>query len=152
MDKNRNSEKVRWEDTVTWVGIVAGSIIRQSGKYLLVQEKKGKAYGKWNLPAGYVDKGESIEAAAVREAHEETGYKVELGPEIGLYHEGPSSTVKHIFRARIVGGDLRVQPEEILDAKWLSYDEIKQLHGDGQIRADWIFDVVGKVEAGSDQD
>lgn len=59
-------------------GVVAGCVIKKDGNYLLVQERQPKVYGKWNLPAGHVDKDETIEQAAVREAKEETGYEVEL--------------------------------------------------------------------------
>ncbi len=40
-----DSDQTKWEDTVEWVGIIAGCIIKQDGKYLLVQEKQPKAYG-----------------------------------------------------------------------------------------------------------
>ncbi len=59
-----NEQQSKWEDTVAWVGVVAGCVIRRDSTYLLVQEKQKKAYGLWNLPAGYVDKGETIEQAA----------------------------------------------------------------------------------------
>ena len=98
-----------WEASVQWVGIVAGCVIERDGKYLLVQEKQPKAYGLWNLPAGYVDKGEDIESAAIREAKEETGLEVKLAGEIGVWHEDVKRPVKHAFRAIVVGGDLLAQ-------------------------------------------
>ena len=135
-----------WENSVEWIGVVAGSVIKKDGKYLLVQEKQPKAYGLWNLPAGYVDKGEEVEAAAVREAKEESGYDVKLDGLIGLYHETTKEPVKHIFRAHIVGGELRAQEDEILDVKWLTYDEVKTLNSEGKLRAAFIFEVISKVE------
>ena len=57
-----------WAKTVQWVGVVAGCLIEKDGRYLLVQEKQARAYGLWNLPAGYVDKGEALEAAGCRNA------------------------------------------------------------------------------------
>jgi ADP-ribose pyrophosphatase YjhB (NUDIX family) len=35
--------------------VVAGVVVKQDGKYLLVQEKKPEAHGLWNLPAGRVE-------------------------------------------------------------------------------------------------
>jgi 8-oxo-dGTP pyrophosphatase MutT (NUDIX family) len=138
--------QAEWEKSVEWVGVVAGCLIRKDNKYLLVQEKQPKAYGLWNLPGGHVDKGEDIEAAALREAKEESGYDVELVDEIAIYHESTGRPVKHIFSAKIVGGKLLPQPEEILDVKWLTFDEIRDLQKNGKIRAPWIWDLINKLE------
>ena len=108
-----------WEASVERVGIVAGCVIHRDGRYLLVQEKQEKVYGLWNLPAGYVDKGEEIEQAAVREAKEESGFDIELVRELGIFHESSKRPVKHIFEAHVTGGELKVQIDEILDVKWL---------------------------------
>lgn len=135
------------QHTDALVSIVAGCVIKKDGKYLLVQEKLPKAYGLWNLPAGHVDKGETIEQAAVREVKEEAGYDVRLLKKIGVYHESADSSVKHVFLAEITGGELAVQAGEILDAKWLTYAEIQALHDDGKIRAELVFDSITKIEA-----
>lgn len=137
-----------WEASIAWSRVVAGCVIRRKdGKYLLVQEAQSKVYGLWNLPAGHVDKGESIEEAALREVHEETGYEVELVDKIDIYHETIESPVRHAFRAKIIGGELRAQEGEILDAKWFSYDEITQMRQDGKLRVEWIYDAMTRVEA-----
>jgi 8-oxo-dGTP diphosphatase len=138
--------QTKWEDGVEWVGIVAGCVIGRDGKYLLVQEKQQKVYGLWGVPAGFVDKGETIPEAAVREVKEESGYDVELGREIGVYHESTGRPVKHIFEAQIVGGELKIQAEEILDAKWLTYTEIEQLKSHQRLRAPWLWDAITEVE------
>jgi 8-oxo-dGTP pyrophosphatase MutT (NUDIX family) len=138
-----------WEASIAWSKVVAGCVIRQDdGKYLLVQEKQPKVYGLWNLPAGHVDKGEAIEDAAIREAKEETGYDVELGDKIGIYHETIESPVRHAFNARIVGGALNIQEDEILDAGWFSYEEITTMRRDGKLRVEWIYDAITRVESG----
>lgn len=135
-----------WEASVQWIGIVAGCIIKQDSKYLMVQEAKPKIYGLWNIPAGYVDKGEDVQEAAVREAKEESGYDVQLDGLINLYHDTTSEPLKHAYRAHVIGGELKPQEGEILDVKWLSYDEIKALNDDGKIRAGWIFKAITAVE------
>jgi len=135
-----------WEKTVQWVGIVADCVIKQGDKYLLIQEKNPKAYGLWNIPAGYVDKGETIEAAAVREVKEESGYDVALDGPIGVWHESSTKPVRHAFRAHITGGELHTQPDEILDAKWLTYAEISQLNDAGKIRNSWIWEAITRAE------
>lgn len=107
--------------------IVAGVVIHQDNKYLLVQERQPKAYKKWNLPAGKVDKGETIEQAAIREAKEEVGYDVELGSKLLVVHVSIDTPVLHAFEAKITGGTLVFPKGELLDAKWFSYEEIKTL-------------------------
>lgn len=139
-----------WEQSVQWVGIVTGCVIKKDGKYLLIQEKQERAYGLWNLPLGYVDKGEEIEAAAVRETKEESGYEVELDGKIGIYHENISRPVKHIFKARILGGELKIPEDEILNAKWLTYAEVERLHNEDKLRAQCIFDAITQLEKSSD--
>lgn len=139
-----------WEASIAWSKVVAGCVIRRDdGKYLLVQEKQPKVYGLWNLPAGHVDKGETIEDAAVREAKEESGYDVELGNKIGIYHETVDSPVRHAFVARVIGGQLKIEPEEILDVKWFSYDEIAKMKQEGKLRVEWINDAIMRVESGA---
>src|SRR4051812_40846775 len=98
-----------WEQSVEWVGIVAGCLVEKDNKFLFVQEKQPKVYGLWNLPAGYVDKGEQIAEAAKREVLEETGYEVKVLDEIDIYHESVGRPVKHIFKAEITGGNLKKQ-------------------------------------------
>jgi len=118
--------------------LVAGCILQKDGKYLLVQEKLPKAYGKWNLPAGHVDPGESTVDAAVREVKEETGLTVIAGKEVFFEAIPEREREFHIFTAQIVGGTLSVAPEEILDAQWFSIDEIYQLQKDDQLRSEWM--------------
>lgn len=140
-----------WEASIAWSKVVAGCVIRrEDSKYLLVQEKQKHVYGLWNIPAGHVDKGETIENAAIREVNEETGYNVKLVSKIDIYHETIDSAVKHAFRASVVGGELKVQPEEILDADWFSFDEITNMNENNKLRDEWIYDAVSRVEANTD--
>ena len=77
---------------------------------LLVCRGEPPFEGYWALPAGYIEADESVEEAAVRECHEETGLDVELLELFGVYSfpEGPvQSGIIIFFRARPVGGVLR---------------------------------------------
>ncbi len=112
------------------VAVIAGVLLNQNGKVLLVQEKQTKAHGQWSFPAGHVDTGETIEEAAIREAKEESGYDVELDQALPVIHRSADSPVLHAFAARIVGGQLHLPPDEILDAKWFTPSEIRALGPD----------------------
>ena len=56
------------EKPIAHTFVVAGVVLEHDGTYLLVQEKQPRAYGLWNLPAGRVDEGDTIEQTAVKEA------------------------------------------------------------------------------------
>lgn len=126
------------------VYVIAGVLIEQEGRFLLIQEKKPEVYGQWNLPAGKVDVGETIEEAAIREAKEECGYDVELIRKIGIYQKEATKHVKHAFLAKIIGGELRFPDDEILDAKWFTVNEIKDMKD--QVREGWAIQVLSDLK------
>jgi ADP-ribose pyrophosphatase YjhB (NUDIX family) len=122
------------------INVVAGVLLELEGKYLLVQEKQPKAYKKWNLPAGKVDVGETLEEATVREAQEETGFEVRLLHKIGIYQNLAQEPVKHIYKAEIVGGKLAIPENEMLDARWFTVAEIKDMKD--QLRNAFVLDSI----------
>lgn len=132
------------EENLILTAIVAGVVIKKDGKYLLVQEKQPKAYGLWNFPAGKVEEGYSIEETAVKEAKEESGYDVELLREIAVFHENINRPVAHAFEARIIGGELQYPEDEILDARWFTSDEIKNMKE--KLRGEWILAAITILE------
>jgi len=115
---------------VLTVEVIAGVVLLQDGKILLVQEKQAACYGKWSIPAGHVEVGESIEQAAVRETREETGFNVQLGRKLGIWQEQAGQSVKHCFLATITGGELHIPSDEILDARWFSLKEIEVMESE----------------------
>jgi len=131
-------------DGLAYTFMVAGVVLFKDGKYLLVQEKKASCYGKWNLPAGKIDEGYSIEETAIKEAKEETGFDVELGEKVGIYQDKVDDPVKHIFEAKIIGGQLTVPKDEILDAKWFKLQEI--LDKKEEMRVPCVWEAIEKFE------
>lgn len=126
------------------VEVVAGVVLKKDNKYLLLQEKQPKAYMLWNFPAGKIDLGESLEEAAIRETKEESGYDVELVREIKIFHEKSISAVKHVFEGKIIGGELKFPEDEMFDAKWFTYEEIKNMKD--KLRGEWILDTINILE------
>lgn len=120
--------------------LAAGCVIVKNGKYLLVQEKKERVRGLWNLPAGRVDYGDSLEKTAVKEAKEETGYDVKIIHKIDIFQDKAEQPAKHAFLAKIVGGELNIPKDEILDAKWFSYDEVLTMRD--TLRDDWVIRAI----------
>ncbi len=132
------------EKPVVTVCVVAAVVLKKDGKYLLVQEKQPKAYGLWNLPAGKVDIGETIEEAAVREAREESGFVVKILRKLDIYQAQATEWPKHVFEGEIIRGELKFPKAEMLDARWFSFEEIKIMKD--KLRAPWILEALTSFE------
>lgn len=126
------------------MAVVACAVIKKDSRYLLVQEKQPIAYGLWGFPGGRVDIGDTIEQTAIKEAKEESGYDIELIRKIDILQELATEAPKHFFEARIVGGELQYPDDEILDAKWFTFDEIKQMKE--KLRGNWVIDAITLLE------
>jgi len=107
--------------------IVCGNIVIQNNQILLIQEKQEKAYKKWWLPAGKLDPGETLTECAVREGKEETGYDMKLKKLLGIFNPVKNKPLFFIFISEIVSGEMTIDPDEILDIKWVPIDEIMKL-------------------------
>jgi 8-oxo-dGTP diphosphatase len=102
--------------------VVAGTIPEQDGRVLLTRRSINPGLGLWTFPGGFVDFGESVTDAAVRETFEETGLKVEL---TGLHnvYSYPAAPVIVIYRASVVGGTLTTCDENDC-LEWVAADDI----------------------------
>ena len=106
--------------------VIVSALLEKDGKYLLVQERKGKNYGKWNIPAGHLEPNETIFEGAIREVSEETGYKTKLTGIIEIFNRKSIDDVVMgiVFKAEIIEGELNFNNEELLDVKWFSHEVI----------------------------
>jgi ADP-ribose pyrophosphatase YjhB (NUDIX family) len=86
----------------------ADTIIEIGDRFVLI-ERKYPPYG-WAIPGGFVDYGETVEQAAVREAKEETCLDVELVHLLGVYsnpeRDSRSHTITTVFVAKAEGEPL----------------------------------------------
>jgi len=103
----------------------------------------------YDLPGGGTKVGDTTLETAKKELKEETGYDVELIKEIAVLHEEAISAVKHVFSADIAGGEILQKNDEILDVKWLTFDEIKTINDNDKIRRPWVWDIIQKDYKGT---
>ena len=96
--------------------VAVGTIIPYEDGIVLLRRAIQPGYGKWVFPGGFVDRGESLEDAAAREAWEEVGLRVETAGLVGVYSYREYPVVILVYRARVIGGTLKAG-DEALEAK-----------------------------------
>lgn len=77
-------------------------VIPSSEGIVLIRRGSDPFEGQWALPGGFVEVGETVETAAVREVAEETGLAVELASLIGVYSD-PERDPRGLRRRRGLG-------------------------------------------------
>jgi 8-oxo-dGTP diphosphatase len=96
--------------------IAVGTIVRtDSNRLVLVRRAIEPGYGKWVFPGGYVDRGEPLTVAAIREAREECGLDVRLDGLVNIYSYPGRAPVIVVYAATAMGGVL-CGDEECLEA------------------------------------
>lgn len=113
--------------------VIAGCVIQDNNKILMVQQGQGVAKGLWNFPLGMLENNEKILDAAIREVEEETGYKISIYGLLGIYNFISINNEHAIFFCyvgQVTAGILKYDNNEIINVKWLSFDEINELSDD----------------------
>jgi ADP-ribose pyrophosphatase YjhB (NUDIX family) len=104
--------------------VAVGTIITtDDARIVLVRRAIEPGYGLWVFPGGYVDRGEQVTTAAIREAREEAGLDVRLDGLINIYSYPGVPLVVIVYTASIVGGELCTD-DECLEAGLFSPDDI----------------------------
>ncbi len=103
--------------------VATGAIFSVNGGILLVQRAIEPSFGKWVFPGGYVDRGESLETAAIREVKEESGLDVRLTRLLGVYSSSGNPVILVVYVGEVTGGSIQVD-EEGLDARAFAPAEI----------------------------
>lgn len=114
-------------------------ITDDEGRVLLALWNEGRVPA-WTMPGGGIEPGEDPADAAVREVREETGFEVELDGLLGIHSyvvpaerrlanvRRPMQALRIVYRARIVGGELRFEENGSTDrAEWFHVDEVPAL-------------------------
>ncbi len=103
--------------------IVAGAVPRQEERIWLVRRSIEPSSGRWTFPGGYVDLGETVPEAAIRETREETLLDIRLDALLNVYSYAGAGIVLVVYRATVVGGNAGATPES-LEVRAFRLDEI----------------------------
>jgi 8-oxo-dGTP diphosphatase len=122
------SVKREYPDTPL-VGV--GAIIIEGDRVALVRRGHPPLAGEWSIPGGVLEVGETLRQAAVREALEETGLKVEVGELLGVYdrvlRDPDQRTRYHYvlidFWCRRIAGEFRAA-DDAAEARWFTRAEV----------------------------
>ena len=106
--------------------VAAVCLIEREGKVLMIRRGTDLGYGLWSLPGGFVDRGEVVEAAAAREAWEETGIEVDVDALIGLFSLPGDPVIVVAYAAHQTGGTLAPGPEA-LETDYFALDSLPEL-------------------------
>lgn len=96
--------------------VAAGVVVEHEGGIVLLKREVDPRAGYWVHPGGFVDRGETLEAAAKREAFEEVGLEVEIDELLGAFSYPNSEVVIVSFAGRVTGGSLKAG-DEALEAR-----------------------------------
>jgi 8-oxo-dGTP diphosphatase len=133
-----NCGYVHYVNPVPAVGI----LIEMDGGVVLIRRGQPPHQGEWTLPSGFIEADESAEDAAIREAEEETGLKVEIIEMAGInsFPEGPpTSGIIIFYRAKPVGGTLQ-GGDDAAEARVFQPGEIPRMpfRTHREVMAEWL--------------
>ncbi|REK90810.1 NUDIX domain-containing protein [Streptomyces inhibens] len=115
--------RVLWFAHAKFMVGVTGVVRNDAGQVLLLKHRMWPPERPWGLPTGYAIKGEEFPLTIVREVKEETGLDIKPGRLVNVT-SGYKLRVEVAYEALHVGGTLKIDKFEILEARWFSLDSL----------------------------
>ena len=110
--------------------LTVDGIVPLDGKIVLIRRGKPPFEGSHALPGGFVEYGETVEDAVVREILEETGLRTRVRRLIGVYSDPQRDprghTISVVFELEVVGGEMK-GGDDALEAKAFKTDDLPTL-------------------------
>lgn len=114
--------RLLWLTNAKFMMGVAGVVLDDHGRVLLLRHRFWPK-DTWGLPGGYAHSSERFEQALAREVREETGLEVEPGALLELV-SGYRLRAELYFLGRVVGGSLRPDGREVIEARFFALDAL----------------------------
>jgi ADP-ribose pyrophosphatase len=110
-----------------------GAVLVRGGEILLEKRRNEPGKGKWSIPGGLVELGETVEQSVIREVKEETGLDVEKPEQVdvvdGITLDENSEVKYHFviidFFLRLRGGELKAS-SDAEELRWVRLDEVER--------------------------
>ena len=110
--------------------LTVDAVIKKDNSVVLIKRKYDPFKGCWAIPGGFIEYGERVEEAVVREAKEETGLEVEIERLVGVYSDPARDPRGHVvsvcFLCKAVGGELAAETDAC-DVREFKVDELRVL-------------------------
>ena len=126
--------------------LVACTLLEIEDRIVLLKRAIDPQKGKWVLPGGYVDRGEPLTDAAVRETREECGIITEIKALLGIYSYPGRTQVVVVYIGRPLSGEL-VPADETLEARVFAKRDIPWQNLAFQSTTDALKDYFKKKES-----
>lgn len=113
--------------------------IERNGEFLILERAQEPFAGRWDVPGGFVEMGESPREAVVREVREETGLTVIPTGLIGAFTSEYGTTGRHTvdvaYLCRVDTGEFELNRDEKSDAAWVTLADMPELAFAGERQA-----------------
>ncbi|MGH3547453.1 MAG: NUDIX domain-containing protein [Pseudonocardiaceae bacterium] len=114
---------ILWAAHAQFIAGITGLVRNDAGHVLLLRHRLWPPQHQWGLPTGYAKRREAFETTIVREVKEETGLDVTVGPLVQLT-SGYQLRIEVAYAAQFAGGELKLDPLEVLEAGWFPITEL----------------------------
>jgi 8-oxo-dGTP pyrophosphatase MutT (NUDIX family) len=129
LDKNKEKPVIQTVEQVS----AGGAAFRRVGSDYEIAIVAVNPSGRWQLPKGIVDDGETPETAALREVREEAGIEAEIVDKIETieyWYFGANKGERvrfhkfvHFYLMKYVSGDVANHDHEVSESRWVSFDD-----------------------------